>query len=90
MIFTGPFILHMLPAIVFLVVGCQPVSAVTQFSGQMGTGKVIYERTLGSHWAAIPKGALAQSVWKYACGKTDVRESARCGARIKQSVVCNG
>ena len=43
--------------------------ALAQFSGPMGTGAVIYERTLESKWAPIPRGTLAQSVWKYACGK---------------------
>lgn len=42
--------------------------AVTQFAGQMGTGKVVYERAVESNWASVPKGTLAQSVWTYACG----------------------
>jgi hypothetical protein len=43
--------------------------ALAQFAGHMGTGAVIYERTVESKWAPIPRGTLAQSVWKYACGK---------------------
>lgn len=137
---AGPFILRMLPAVLFIVVALQPVSAIpsgaewllvdrnanatvyvdrgslqrtgdtvrlwvlddlkmahtrgaetylssraqeehdctnerfrlvalVRFAGQMGTGKVVYERTVESNWASIPKGTLAQSVWKYACGK---------------------
>jgi hypothetical protein len=43
--------------------------ALAQFAGHMGTGAVIYEQRVESKWASIPKGTLAQSVWKYACGK---------------------
>jgi hypothetical protein len=45
------------------------VVALAQFAGEMGTGKVIYERTVESKWTSIPKGTMAQSVWKYVCGK---------------------
>ncbi len=41
----------------------------SQFAGQMGSGAVIYEQRVESRWVPIPKGTLAQSVWKYACGK---------------------
>jgi hypothetical protein len=43
--------------------------ALAQFAGHMGTGAVIYKRSVESKCASIPTGTLAQSVWKYACGK---------------------
>lgn len=43
--------------------------AVEQFAGSMGTGDVIYQRSGESAWSPIPKGTLAQSVWKFVCKK---------------------
>ncbi|QPD03024.1 MAG: hypothetical protein Nkreftii_000798 [Candidatus Nitrospira kreftii] len=38
------------------------------FSGNMGTGDVLYKTSGESDWAPIPRGSLAQSVWKFVCG----------------------
>ena len=43
--------------------------AIEQFAGNMGTGNSIYKKSGESGWAPIPKGTLAQSVWKFVCGK---------------------
>ncbi len=43
--------------------------AVEHFAGNMGTGDVVYQKSGESAWAPIPRGTLAQSVWKYVCGK---------------------
>ena len=43
--------------------------AVEQFAGSMGTGDVIYQKSGESAWAPIPRGTLAQSVWKFVCKK---------------------
>lgn len=37
-------------------------------SGNMGTGNVVYKKSGESGWAPIPRGTLAQSVWKFVCG----------------------
>lgn len=43
--------------------------AVEHFAGNMGAGDVVYQKSGESAWAPIPRGTLAQSVWKYVCGK---------------------
>jgi hypothetical protein len=43
--------------------------AVEHFTGNMGTGAVVYQKSGESAWAPIPRGTLAQSVWKYVCRK---------------------
>jgi len=43
--------------------------AMENFSGTMGSGDVIYQKSGESGWAPIPQGTLAQSVWKYVCGE---------------------
>jgi hypothetical protein len=43
--------------------------AIEQFAGNMGTGNSIYKKSGESAWAPIPRGTLAQSVWKILCGK---------------------
>lgn len=43
--------------------------ALEQFAGKMGTGNSIYKKSGESAWAPIPRGAMAQSVWKFVCGK---------------------
>lgn len=42
---------------------------IEQFAGNMGTGNLIYKKVGESHWAPIPRGTMAQSVWKFVCGK---------------------
>ena len=43
--------------------------AIERFSGNMGTGDSIYKKSGESHWAPIPRETMAQSVWKFVCGK---------------------
>jgi hypothetical protein len=41
--------------------------ALEYFSGNMGSGGVLYKTVGESDWATIPRGTLAQSVWKFVC-----------------------
>ena len=41
----------------------------TQFSGNMGSGKVGYSNSDGSDWAPVVPQSVNQTVWKFACGK---------------------
>ena len=43
--------------------------AIEQFAGNMGTGNSIYKKSGESGWAPVPRGTMAQSVWKFVCGK---------------------
>lgn len=43
--------------------------AIERFAGNMGTGDSIYKKSGESHWAPIPRETMAQSVWKFVCGK---------------------
>lgn len=43
--------------------------AIEQFAGNMGTGDSIYKKSGESGWAPVPRGTMAQSVWKFVCGK---------------------
>lgn len=43
--------------------------AIERFAGNMGTGNSIYKKTGESAWAPIPRETMAQSVWKFVCGK---------------------
>ena len=43
--------------------------AIERFAGNMGTGQSIYKKAGESHWAPIPRETMAQSVWKFVCGK---------------------
>jgi len=43
--------------------------ALEYFSGNMGSGEVLYKTSGESNWAPIPGGTLAQSVWRFLCGK---------------------
>ncbi len=41
--------------------------ALEYFSGNMGSGEALYKTSGESDWTAIPRGTLAQSVWKFVC-----------------------
>ena len=43
--------------------------ALEYFSGNMGSGDVLYRTSGASNWTAVPRGTLAQSVWRFVCGK---------------------
>lgn len=44
--------------------------ALENYAGNMGTGDIVYKHAGESSWARIPQGTLAQSVWKFVCGKS--------------------
>ena len=41
--------------------------ALEYFSGNMGSGDALYKTSGESNWTPIPRGTLAQSVWKFVC-----------------------
>ena len=41
----------------------------TQFSGNMGSGKVGYSNSDGNNWTPVEPESAAQGLWKVACGK---------------------
>lgn len=41
--------------------------ALEYFSGNMGSGEALYKTSGESDWTPIPRGTLAQSVWKFVC-----------------------
>ncbi len=41
--------------------------ALEYFSGNMGFGEALYKTSGESDWTPIPRGTLAQSVWKFVC-----------------------
>jgi hypothetical protein len=41
--------------------------ALEYFSGNMGSGEALYQTSGESDWTPIPRGTLAQSVWKFVC-----------------------
>jgi hypothetical protein len=43
--------------------------AATIFSGNIGTGKVVYTDSDEGKWAAVVPGSLGQIMWNLACGK---------------------
>jgi hypothetical protein len=43
--------------------------AIERFAGNMGTGHLISKKSGESHWAPILRETMAQSVWKFVCGK---------------------
>jgi hypothetical protein len=43
--------------------------ALEYFSGNMGSGEALYKTSGESDWSPIPPGTLAQSVWKFVCGR---------------------
>ena len=43
--------------------------AITTFSGQMGSGTVIYSDSDTEKWTPVPPGSVAKTLWKIACGK---------------------
>lgn len=42
---------------------------IERFAGNMATGQSIYKKAGESSWVPISRGTLAQSVWKFVCGK---------------------
>jgi len=55
--------------------------AMENFSGTMGSGDVIYQKSGESGWAPIPQGTLAQSVWKYVWGEAMIDDEVSGASR---------
>jgi hypothetical protein len=45
------------------------VVALKEFSGNMGTGTVVFTNSQVGRWLPVMPGSLGQTVWKIACGK---------------------
>ena len=43
--------------------------AFTNFSGKMGSGKVVYSDSFPGKWSPISPGSVGEALWKIACGK---------------------
>ena len=43
------------------------ILSLANFSANMAGGDIMFQSAHESEWAAIPRGTLAQSVWKFAC-----------------------
>jgi hypothetical protein len=45
------------------------VLALKEFSGNMGSGTVVYTNSQVGNWVSVMPGSMGQAVWKVACGK---------------------
>ena len=45
------------------------VLALKQFSGNMGSGTVVYTNSQVGKWLPVMPGSMGQTAWKVACGK---------------------
>jgi len=45
------------------------VLALKEFSGNMGSGTVVYTNSQEGKWVPVRSGSMGQTVWKVACGK---------------------
>jgi hypothetical protein len=45
------------------------VLALKEFSGNMGSGTVVYTNSQIGKWVPVMPGSMGQTVWKVACGK---------------------
>jgi hypothetical protein len=45
------------------------VLAVTDFSGNVGSGKVVYSNSDKQKWEPVAPGSLGQVLWRFACSK---------------------
>jgi len=45
------------------------ILAVTQFSGNMGSGESVHTESDEGNWEPVSPKSTAQALWKYACGK---------------------
>ena len=39
------------------------------FSGQMGSGNVVYANSDAGNWSPVEPGSIGETMWKIACGK---------------------
>jgi hypothetical protein len=49
--------------------GRSRILAVTDFSGNVGSGKVVYSNSDKQKWEAVAPGSLGQVLWRFACSK---------------------
>ena len=49
--------------------GRSRVLALKEFSGNMGSGTVVYTNSQVGEWVAVMPGSMDHTVWKAACGK---------------------
>jgi hypothetical protein len=45
------------------------ILAFTNFSGNMGDGKVVFSDSPESEWHPVEPGSITEGLWKFACGK---------------------
>jgi hypothetical protein len=45
------------------------VLALTEFSGNMGSGTVVYSNSEVGRWQPVAPSSIGQLLWKFACGK---------------------
>ena len=45
------------------------VLALTEFSGNMGSGTVVYTNSEVGKWQPVAQSSIGQLLWKFACGK---------------------
>jgi hypothetical protein len=45
------------------------VLALTEFSGNMGSGTVVYSNSEVGKWQPVAPSSIGQLLWKFACGK---------------------
>jgi len=49
--------------------GRRRVLALTEFSGNMGSGTVVYTNSEVGKWQPVAPSSIGQLLWKFACGK---------------------
>ena len=49
--------------------GRRRVLALTEFSGNMGSGTVVYTNSEVGKWQPVEPSSIGQLLWKFACGK---------------------
>ena len=49
--------------------GLSRALAATDFSGNVGSGKVVYSNSDKQKWEPVAPGSLGQVLWRFACGK---------------------
>ena len=48
------------------------VLALTDFSGNEGSGKVVYSNSAEQKWEPVVPGSVSQTLWKVACGNDKI------------------
>ena len=50
------------------------VLALTDFSGNEGSGKVVYSNSAEQKWEPVVPGSVSQTLWKVACGNDRIAQ----------------